>query len=359
MTSPIIRPQQTSPETEPLDLNKLPQQAHNNIGALAIEENKNLKIEESADVNTSNILDSSPTAVEPQDIQLMSDMPLESHYVDPSNIQSILRFEEQSVESLEKHFIEPLTSLANHVNIEPFNSSFKAEISIPPKIEHMDTSRDTLLEAHSKLDNSPLFLGHPTNEVLDAGLSSTVFLLNRGTNERQFEAGTEITKEDEYHVVPHDKPLEDLTYKMKHLNISTINTGSSPILHEVTSLSTQPYYIKSLRLSSEVLRTLSLKEGSNRVRFVAERGGTCSCKLFKWNSTDQIVISDIDGTITKSDVFGHLFTMVGKDWTQMGVAKLFTKIFDNGYKIIYLTSRAIGQVKISRFKFTKKISSDF
>jgi len=38
--------------------------------------------------------------------------------------------------------------------------------------------------------------------------------------------------------------------------------------------------------------------------------------------------------------------MVGKDWTHMGVANLYHDIDHNGYKIIYLTSRAIGQVNI-------------
>jgi len=36
--------------------------------------------------------------------------------------------------------------------------------------------------------------------------------------------------------------------------------------------------------------------------------------------------------------------MVGKDWTHTGVANLYHDIGHNGYKIIYLTSRAIGQV---------------
>jgi len=40
--------------------------------------------------------------------------------------------------------------------------------------------------------------------------------------------------------------------------------------------------------------------------------------------------------------------MVGKDWTHPGVAKLFTRIHSNGYEIIYLTSRAIGQASLTR-----------
>ena len=61
-----------------------------------------------------------------------------------------------------------------------------------------------------------------------------------------------------------------------------------------------------------------------------------------------LVVSDIDGTITKSDALGHVFTMIGRDWTHVGVAKLYTDICRNGYKILYLTSRAIGQADSTR-----------
>jgi len=62
-----------------------------------------------------------------------------------------------------------------------------------------------------------------------------------------------------------------------------------------------------------------------------------------------VVVSDIDGTITKSDALGHVFNLIGRDWTHLGVAKLYTDIYKNGYKIMYLTSRAIGQADSTRY----------
>lgn len=48
---------------------------------------------------------------------------------------------------------------------------------------------------------------------------------------------------------------------------------------------------------------LNLREGSNEIVFSVTTAyqGTCHCKcfLFKWRYDDKIVISDIDGTITK------------------------------------------------------------
>ena len=40
--------------------------------------------------------------------------------------------------------------------------------------------------------------------------------------------------------------------------------------------------------------------------------------------------------------------MVGKDWTHPGIANLYTNIHRNGYELLYLTSRAIGQADITR-----------
>lgn len=51
---------------------------------------------------------------------------------------------------------------------------------------------------------------------------------------------------------------------------------------------------------------------------------------------------------TRSDGLGHVFAMIGRDWTHVGVAKLYTDIVRNGYKIMYLTSRAIGQADATR-----------
>ena len=62
----------------------------------------------------------------------------------------------------------------------------------------------------------------------------------------------------------------------------------------------------------------------------------------------QVVISDIDGTITKSDVLGHILPAIGHDWAQSGVAQLFSKISRNGYHMMYLSARAIGQATITK-----------
>lgn len=118
-------------------------------------------------------------------------------------------------------------------------------------------------------------------------------------------------------------------------------------------------YAKTLRLTSDQLKALDLKLGTNTITFSLTTGGApaCTARIFVWEATDRIVVSDIDGTITKSDGLGHIFTMIGRDWTHSGVAKLYNDIVRNGYKIMYLTSRAIGQADSTR-DYLKGIKQD-
>ncbi|KAJ6538468.1 LNS2-domain-containing protein [Mycena vulgaris] len=109
-------------------------------------------------------------------------------------------------------------------------------------------------------------------------------------------------------------------------------------------------FAKTLRLTSDQLKSLNLKPGANSITFSLSTSGAiaCTARIFVWDSTDLVLVSDIDGTITKSDGLGHVFAMIGRDWTHLGVAKLYTDITRNGYKIMYLTSRAIGQADATR-----------
>ncbi|XP_034618604.1 phosphatidate phosphatase LPIN2 isoform X3 [Trachemys scripta elegans] len=111
-------------------------------------------------------------------------------------------------------------------------------------------------------------------------------------------------------------------------------------------------YKKSLRLSSDQIAKLKLKDGPNDVVFsiTTQYQGTCRCAgtIYLWNWNDKIIISDIDGTITKSDALGQILPQLGKDWTHQGIAKLYHSINENGYKFLYCSARAIGMADMTR-----------
>ncbi|NXB37214.1 LPIN3 phosphatase, partial [Eulacestoma nigropectus] len=113
-----------------------------------------------------------------------------------------------------------------------------------------------------------------------------------------------------------------------------------------------PSYKKSLRLSSEQIGRLNLQDGPNEVAFsvTTQYQGTCRCEatIYLWNWNEKVVISDIDGTITKSDALGQILPQLGKDWTHRGIVKLFHKIHLNGYKFLYCSARAIGMAHITK-----------
>ncbi|XP_074394195.1 phosphatidate phosphatase LPIN1 isoform X1 [Zonotrichia albicollis] len=130
-------------------------------------------------------------------------------------------------------------------------------------------------------------------------------------------------------------------------NLGSLQANSSHL-----SLLSGISYKKSLRLTSDQLKSLKLKNGPNDVTFsvTTQYQGTCRCEgtIYLWNWDDKVVISDIDGTITRSDTLGHILPTLGKDWTHQGIAKLYHKVSQNGYKFLYCSARAIGMAGMTR-----------
>ncbi|XXG61007.1 hypothetical protein AAC387_Pa04g2769 [Persea americana] len=117
--------------------------------------------------------------------------------------------------------------------------------------------------------------------------------------------------------------------------------------------------VRSIVPTSEQLASLNLKDGQNVITFtfstamLGRQQVDASVYLWKWNT--RIVVSDVDGTITKSDVLGQFMPLVGKDWSQTGVARLFSAIKENGYQLLFLSARAISQAYLTRqFLFNLK-----
>eukprot|EP00177_Eucheuma_denticulatum_P006971 GFKZ01012679.1.p1 GENE.GFKZ01012679.1~~GFKZ01012679.1.p1 ORF type:complete len:887 (-),score=100.77 GFKZ01012679.1:971-3631(-) len=144
------------------------------------------------------------------------------------------------------------------------------------------------------------------------------------------------------------EPLEDSHSDPKSED-SQASAKTAPQEESLISFSELDPECLSLRPTSEELNALDLKPGANSVRFFVEASSVeLNCRIFLWSCHTKIVISDVDGTITRSDVLGHLLPAVGRDWSQVGVAGLYTQIEKNGYKTLYLTARPIGQASQTR-----------
>ncbi|KAE8713214.1 Phosphatidate phosphatase PAH1 [Hibiscus syriacus] len=154
------------------------------------------------------------------------------------------------------------------------------------------------------------------------------------------------------------------TLEHTHSNLSTeddfVDTEStlqnSPVGSTAESSgkieSPRKQFIRTNVPNSEQISSLNLKDGQNKITFsfstrvLGTQQVDAHIYLWKWNA--KIVISDVDGTITKSDVLGQFMPLVGRDWTQSGVAKLFSAIKENGYQLLFLSARAIVQAYLTR-----------
>jgi phosphatidate phosphatase LPIN len=95
-------------------------------------------------------------------------------------------------------------------------------------------------------------------------------------------------------------PPEDVLNSIKENDYAVSESLSEKRIHANGSVE---MYRKTLRLSSKQIESLDLKDGINEVEFsvtTAYQGTSrCKCYLFKWKHSDRVIISDIDGTITR------------------------------------------------------------
>lgn len=84
--------------------------------------------------------------------------------------------------------------------------------------------------------------------------------------------------------------------------------------------------------SQQQLKMMSyfLDFGKNEITFHVQYSEKfLTSHIYVWSPKDKIIISDVDGTITKSDVLGHILPRLGtSDWAHKGVAALYSKLSD-------------------------------
>ncbi|KAL1540435.1 phosphatidate phosphatase [Salvia divinorum] len=157
--------------------------------------------------------------------------------------------------------------------------------------------------------------------------------------------------------------IPDVTFSSEKANDLDISNGPSDVESGTneTKVEGNKKKVKTLAPTSKQLASLQLKEGKNVVIFTFSTAmlgkQQVDARIFLWRWDTKIVISDVDGTITRSDLLGQVMPLVGMDWSQTGVAHLFTAIKENGYQLLFLSARSISQSYITR-QFLLNIKQD-
>ncbi|CAI5733351.1 unnamed protein product [Peronospora destructor] len=91
------------------------------------------------------------------------------------------------------------------------------------------------------------------------------------------------------------------------------------------------------------VRFVHFQKYTNTVRYV-------DAKLHLWGPNESVVVVDLDGTLTISDVEGHIRTLrLGQyDFLHAGACGFFTKLHELGVRIVYLTARPLDWATASR-----------
>ncbi len=88
--------------------------------------------------------------------------------------------------------------------------------------------------------------------------------------------------------------------------------------------------------------------------------GDCNieAEVYLYADNDKLVVSDVDGTVTISDIGGHVNNFFQKDYLHDGYAELAKKIDKNGYKMVWLTMRALPLYNYSKGYLRKMVEVD-
>mmetsp|Transcript_28669 Transcript_28669/g.64968 ORF Transcript_28669/g.64968 Transcript_28669/m.64968 type:complete len:425 (-) Transcript_28669:41-1315(-) len=114
--------------------------------------------------------------------------------------------------------------------------------------------------------------------------------------------------------------------------------------------------------TEEEISLLPVREGRNSLDFRVSGDILASAGLFCWKSSDKIVVVDIDGTITRTDVGGVLASSelgqsLGLVHSHEGICEVLSGIASSGYRLLFLTARPITRADATR-KYLSQVGSE-
>ena len=138
--------------------------------------------------------------------------------------------------------------------------------------------------------------------------------------------------------------------KFSEFSDTSSDHGNHSFISDTQLNESEFFKLENNQLTTEQLLGLHLNQGVNIAHYVLRENPAVNVcgKIYFWNHNSKIVVTDIDGTLTKSDLLGILLFYFGRDWTRGGSVYFFNLLHQRGYKIIYLSARSFPQIEDTR-----------
>uniref|UniRef100_A0A7S3NJ46 LNS2/PITP domain-containing protein n=1 Tax=Aureoumbra lagunensis TaxID=44058 RepID=A0A7S3NJ46_9STRA len=124
-------------------------------------------------------------------------------------------------------------------------------------------------------------------------------------------------------------------------------------------------YRKTLRPSQRQLASLGLKRGANSIEFYVRKNTelVVSATVYRWPWRAKCVFADIDGVVAQSgsaplQLLSRRLGSGAAAHSRSEVAEFFTNVAKHGYRIVYLTTRAIGVASATREALQQRWEGD-
>lgn len=75
-----------------------------------------------------------------------------------------------------------------------------------------------------------------------------------------------------------------------------------------------------------------------------------------YTDNDKLLVSDVDGTLTKNDIGGLYNNYYEQNYLHDGYKELVEGVADNGYKIVWMTMRSLPLYNFSKKYISKHIN---
>lgn len=155
---------------------------------------------------------------------------------------------------------------------------------------------------------------------------------------------SDTASEVEEELLVHDIPLDEISPEPAR----GFDSDTESVTGSLDGETKKYRYRKTLVPSSDLLLGMGLRNGSNEVEFLLDDANTSvSARIYLWPSDAKIVVTDVDGPIvTRSGMLANFIPV--KSRYHSGVVELFSNIQRNGYKILYLATKSLGQISSTK-----------